>query len=231
MSVNGFIKLHRKMTEWGWYTDASTKVVFLHLLLTANYQETEWKGIKIKPGQVVVGRKKLAQDLGLSERQVRTALEHLKSTNEVTIEVTNQFSIVTIENWAKYQLINNDNDQQNDQQRDQQPTNKRPATDQQPTTSKERKESKKDKKVKNINNPPIIPPEGKRFVPPTVEEVRDFCLERNNGIDAEAFVDFYQSKGWYVGKNKMKDWKAAVRTWERSRRKQESDRKADFMDL
>ncbi len=54
-----------------------------------------------------------------------------------------------------------------------------------------------------------------RFTPPTVEEVRDYCLERNNGIDAEQFVDFYSSKGWVVGKNKMKDWKACVRTWER----------------
>lgn len=54
-----------------------------------------------------------------------------------------------------------------------------------------------------------------RFTPPTVAEVRDYCLERNNGIDAEQFVDFYASKGWMVGKNKMKDWRSCVRTWER----------------
>ena len=57
----------------------------------------------------------------------------------------------------------------------------------------------------------------KRFVPPTVEEVRAYCEERHNGIDPEEFVDFYQSKGWMVGKDKMKDWKAAVRNWERRR--------------
>ena len=55
----------------------------------------------------------------------------------------------------------------------------------------------------------------KRFTPPTVEEVRAYCEERNNGIDPERFVNFYSSKGWMVGKNKMKDWKAAVRTWEK----------------
>ena len=55
----------------------------------------------------------------------------------------------------------------------------------------------------------------KQFKPPTVEEVRDYCYERNNNVNAEAFVDFYESKGWMVGKNKMKDWKAAVRTWEK----------------
>lgn len=57
----------------------------------------------------------------------------------------------------------------------------------------------------------------KIFVPPSVDEVRVYCLERRNGIDPEAFVDFYASKGWLVGKTPMKDWKAAVRTWERSR--------------
>ena len=55
-----------------------------------------------------------------------------------------------------------------------------------------------------------------RFVPPDVNQVQEYCDSRNNGIDAQTFVDFYTSKGWMVGKNKMKDWKAAVRTWERN---------------
>ena len=55
-----------------------------------------------------------------------------------------------------------------------------------------------------------------RFVPPDVNQVQEYCDSRNNGIDAQSFVDFYISKGWMVGKNKMKDWKAAVRTWERN---------------
>ena len=54
-----------------------------------------------------------------------------------------------------------------------------------------------------------------RFVPPTVEEVRNYCYERNNNVDPERFVDYYTANGWVVGKNKMKDWKAAVRTWEK----------------
>lgn len=56
-----------------------------------------------------------------------------------------------------------------------------------------------------------------RFKKPTVEEVSLYCKERNNGINAEAFVNFYESKGWLVGKTPMKDWKAAVRTWELKR--------------
>ena len=56
----------------------------------------------------------------------------------------------------------------------------------------------------------------KRFIPPTYEEVLSYCIERNNNVDAEHFIDYYTSNGWQVGKNKMKDWKAAVRTWERN---------------
>ena len=56
----------------------------------------------------------------------------------------------------------------------------------------------------------------KRFVPPTVEEVKEYCKERQNNVDAERFVDYYTANDWKVGRNKMKDWKAAVRTWERN---------------
>ena len=63
-----------------------------------------------------------------------------------------------------------------------------------------------------------------RFVPPTVEEVSEYCLERGNNVDAQCFVDFYSSKGWCVGKSKMKDWKASVRTWERKKRSNSQSR-------
>ena len=59
-------------------------------------------------------------------------------------------------------------------------------------------------------------PKNTRFVPPTVEEVRNYCDERNNDVDPEKFVAYYTSNGWKVGKNPMKDWKAAVRTWEKN---------------
>lgn len=63
----------------------------------------------------------------------------------------------------------------------------------------------------------------KRFIPPTVDEVRAYCEERKNGIDPQRFVDFYQSKNWMVGKNKMTDWKASVRTWEGINKKQQKE--------
>lgn len=66
-----------------------------------------------------------------------------------------------------------------------------------------------------------------RFTPPTVEEVRAYCRERGNSVNPETFVDFYTGKGWMVGKNKMKDWKAAVRTWEKNRDGQTQARQID----
>lgn len=65
----------------------------------------------------------------------------------------------------------------------------------------------------------------KRFVPPTVDEVRAYCQDRQNGVDPQRFVDYYTSNGWMVGKNKMKDWKAAVRTWEKNTTQKQPSRK------
>ena len=78
-----------------------------------------------------------------------------------------------------------------------------------------------------------------RFTPPTVEEVQAYCRERQNNVDPQRFIDYYTARGWLIGKNKMKDWKAAVRTWERSGynnsssrspapQRQESDPNADL---
>ena len=128
--MNGYIILDRKILDWGWYDDSNTKDVFLHLLLNANWQETEYHGKKIGIGQTVFGRKALAEKLGMSERNVRTALEHLESTGEIRIESTNKYSVATIVNWAKYQFV------------PEEATTNRPTTDQQPTTPKKRNNKK-----------------------------------------------------------------------------------------
>ena len=124
MTSNGYIKLHRKLLNWGWYKDQNTMIVFLHLLLIANFAETEYMGEKIYPGQAVIGRKSLAKALGMSEQNVRTALNHLKSTNEITIKSTNKFSVVTIVKWELYQV----NDGKVTNEPTKKPTNDQPAT-------------------------------------------------------------------------------------------------------
>src|SRR3990167_268088 len=102
--IMSFIKLHRKITEWEWYTDANTNRLFMHLLLKANFKSNRWQGVEILPGQLVTGRKVLADELKLSEQEIRTSLNKLKSTNEITIKSTNKFSIVTVCKWLDYQV-------------------------------------------------------------------------------------------------------------------------------
>jgi hypothetical protein len=80
------------------------------------------------------------------------------------------------------------------------------------------KESKvKESKVKENNNN-SEKPHTHKFVTPSIESIKKYCTERKNNVDAEKFFDFYQSKGWMVGKNKMKDWKACIRTWEKEKK-------------
>ena len=192
MTSNGYIKLHRKLLDWGWYKDPNTKAVFLHLLLTANFAESEYMGIKIHPGQTVIGRKALAKTLGMSERNVRTALNHLKSTNEVTIKATNKFSIATIVNWELYQI----DETKVTSKKTNKVTNDRPATD-----HTIRKKESKNRESTHA---------------PSFEEVKEYVDQLGYIMDPAAFYDYYESIGW-VKKNGqgIKDWKASVRTWER----------------
>ena len=156
MSRKGnFVKLDRKILTWGWYDDPATKIVFIDLLLHANFSEGEYHGEKLQKGEVVFGRKACAERNGLSERQVRTAIDHLRKSGEIsTSKTTNKFSIIKVENWAFYQGQKDKSDQQNDQQA----TSKRPASDQQATTSKNEKNEKNGKNEKNT--PPYKSPQG-----------------------------------------------------------------------
>lgn len=91
--------------------------------------------------------------------------------------------------------------------------NKATESETKPTQEKRHKTQEKDKD-KDYDKDESIKKAPRRFTPPSVEEVESYCRERKNGVDAQRFVDFYASKGWKVGNNPMKDWKAAVRTWE-----------------
>lgn len=97
------------------------------------------------------------------------------------------------------------------------------ATDLQQSATKcsalQLREREREREDKDIEKREKIGTKSQRFITPTLEEVEAYCKERNNVVDAKAFIDFYESKGWMVGKNKMKDWKAAVRTWERREQK------------
>lgn len=101
----GFIQLHRKMTEWEWYTNTNTKALFIHLLLKANFIDKKWQGKLVKRGSFITSYNKLSIETGLSVKNVRTALEHLEMTNEVAKSKGGQNTQITLLNYDKYQSI------------------------------------------------------------------------------------------------------------------------------
>lgn len=125
MMEGGWIKLYRKMTQWEWYKTPHMFHLFGHLLLTANRKDEKWKGKTIKRGQRMFGYRKLSQETGISVRSIRTCIERLKSTHEVTIESTQQYSIVTVCNYEDYQSIQSINDTRSDTDADKRPTHDR----------------------------------------------------------------------------------------------------------
>ena len=123
---NGWIKLHRSITKWEWWSYHNTARLFMYLLLMATHEDIRFCGKIIKRGQLVTTRVKLAEETGISEQSVRTSLNRLKSTNEITTEVTNKFTIITICKYEDYQLTEEDTNQQTNQQL----TNNQPTTNQ-----------------------------------------------------------------------------------------------------
>lgn len=116
MLEKGFVKIYRSMLSWEWYGDIVTKTVFLHLLLTVNIKDSKWQGIEVPKGSRVISYPILAEELRLSIRQARTAIKHLQTTGEVTVKKHPKFSIISIENWDKFQMVRQSSDKQNDSQ-------------------------------------------------------------------------------------------------------------------
>ena len=203
--VGGFIVLHRKILDWEWFKDVNTFRLFVYLLLTANYENSRFMGKTIKRGQVVTSLPALATGTKLSIRQVRTALEHLKSTGEVTDKATNQYRVITITKYDDYQNVTGNltgKRQANDRQLDRQTTDKT-------TPIEQYKQYKQNNKGTNNKR------EG-AFAPPTLAEVESYVREKGYRMDASAFFDHFSASGWVMkGGQKIKDWKAAVRNWER----------------
>jgi hypothetical protein len=200
--MSGWIKLHRQILEWEWFDDKNTFRLFMYLLLKANHKERNYRGKLIEVGQTLTGLDLLSKEVGLTIQQIRTSLSKLKSTNEITIKTSSKGTIIQVVNYKKYQIVTNQ------------------ITDEQQTNNKQVTTNKNVKKEKNENN---------TFTPPSAIEVLDYCIERKNFVNAETFIDFYESKGWMVGRNKMKDWKACVRTWEKSNTEQPKQQKKEFV--
>lgn len=148
----GYIKLWRKIEDWDWHNDLQTLGFFVHLLKKANHKTSNFMGFEIPRGSLICGRKQLAAQFNIGERVVRTMLTRLKSTNDIAIKTTNKFSIIRIVNYELYQA-------EPTSKKTSKSTNERPATDQQPTTSKECKNVKNEK---NYDENLLSKPEGRK---------------------------------------------------------------------
>lgn len=102
--LNTWIKLNRNITKWSWYQNGNTVRVFIHLLLKANINDGKVGDIYYRRGQYVTSYRKLAEDLGITSRQVQTALKHLVSTEEISIRsIDGRCTVITVNNYDRYQ--------------------------------------------------------------------------------------------------------------------------------
>ena len=194
--MDGWIKTFRKLKDWQWYKKTNMVHLFIHLLLSANHKDGKWMDQEVKRGQLITGRKQLKKETGISEQSIRTLLNKLISTNEITIESTNQYSIITICNYDSYQGNGFEDNQDNNQPSNQQLTSDQPAINQRLTTNKNVKKEKKDKK-KSV------------FVPPILEDVVKYFKDKGySESTAKIAFEYYQVANWVDSKgNPVKNWK------------------------
>lgn len=201
MKDKGFIVLYRKFLDWEWFNDINTCHLFLYFLLRANYQDTQWRGITVKKGQFITSYTKLSEETGLTYKQVRLSLDKLKRTGEVAHEGQSQYSIITVNNWDKYQIEGQTEGQ---------------------TEGRRRATNKKDNNTNYINSSDVS-----NFKKPTLEEVKNYISEKNLTIDPERFFYYYEANGWTQGNKKMKSWTAAAHYWQRTEKKPEPEEETD----
>lgn len=144
--MDGWIKIHRKLLDWEWYDDGNVVRVFLHLLLTANFEPKKWHGITIERGQLATSVVNLASQVHLTSKQIRIVLEKLKNTNEIGIQTTNKYTLITICKYADYQTQEATIGQTNGNQT----ANEGQTNGNQRATTKEIKKDKKERTEENI---------------------------------------------------------------------------------
>ena len=230
--MDGWVKLHRKIIVSDIYQMPPLYLrVFLRLLIEANHQDNEIP--YREKGQSVVGKKLIKRGERLTSvrdickwvawyergclkepnpKTIQNILDWLEENNMIEIygaKGNRKETLYTIVNYDTYQDKDSDKVTEKKQLGNSLETEKQQSLE-------TNKNVKNDKNEKNINKEKENPKaKSIRFVPPSLEEVEAYCKSRNNKVDAGQFIDFYESKGWMVGKNKMKDWKASVRTWEK----------------
>ena len=200
--MSGWIKLHRQIKSHWVFSDAKYLKWWITVLIEVNHkpQKVLIKGVLIDctTGQSLRSLQSWAEEFGCTKKTVSHFFKLLQKDAMVLIENLKITTRLTVCNYESYQ--NTVNGHYPGEETDTTPVSKRTLP-----TNKNDKNDKNDKEEKKG-----------RFTPPGITDVLEYCKQRNNSVNAQKFIDFYESKGWMVGKNKMKDWKAAVRTWEGS---------------
>lgn len=102
---SGWVKLYRSIFDWEWWDDTNTTKVFIYCLLKANPSDKQWRGISVRRGSFVTSRKHIADEVNLTEQEVRTAIDHLLTTGEITKSSTNKLTMITVTNYDSYQEV------------------------------------------------------------------------------------------------------------------------------
>lgn len=202
--MDSWIKIFRKFLQWEWFHKAEMVQLFVYLLLKANHEDKNWQGIVVRRGQLVTSIASISRDTRLSTQQVRTCLNRLKSTNEITIESTKHYSIVTICNYVDYQSLSNTDNKQINNHSDKQATNKQQTTNKQATITKEYKESRE---LENKEIKENIKKENKESQASFIDEyfakttfIESFCMQNHTTPEdmrtmAEAIIIEWDAAG------------------------------------
>lgn len=230
--AQGWIAVYRTVMESWIYDDGEPfdrMHAWLDLLLLANHEDCKFMSdgelYVAKRGEVHRSIKWLADRWHWSQGKVHRFLANLERDQMITMDAKRRSrrTTITIVNYTKYQGA---------RQADGEETENWRGSDGELTenwrgySTMYNNVTTMDNKERGVKRP--------RFSPPSVEEVRAYCEEHDYAVDPERFVDFYQSKGWMVGKSKMKDWEAAVRSWASRHEKEDRHVTNDdwsFMDL
>jgi hypothetical protein len=227
--MGGYVKIYRDLYEHPIvHKDNDYLSVWIYLLLNASHSETdtEFNGkiITLKKGQLVRGRLQISEKAKVEQSKVERILKRFIFEQMIEQQTCTKKRLITILNWSKYQI----NEQQDEQEFEQQVNNKRTTSEQQMNTyNNDNNEIIKELKNKDLK----IKIERLKFVKPTIEELDKFINANYYKVDSEAFYDYYESNGWVVGKNKMKSWEATVRTWNRNNANKNTKKKIDIMSL
>lgn len=138
--MSGWVKLHRAFDKWEWRDKPEMVSLFINILLEANHEERQWHGITIERGQCLFGRDVWSKKLGISPQSLRTCIERLKSTNEITSKSTNRFTVLSVVKYDEYQV----GDSESTSESTSKSTNNQQTTNKQSTTPKEDKKERKE---------------------------------------------------------------------------------------